>query len=108
MLKATKKFFLCYNQNIFQLRPLIGVYSPWGAVEVVGSYSIPPTIAQDCLLSRADINKLLKYYQAHNDSTSMTIVPVMSLLQIVWISLSRCLILLKCHHFGISRFLREI
>ena len=38
----------------------------------------------------------------------MAIVPVMSLLQIVWISLSRVLILLKCHHFGISRFNREI
>ena len=40
MLKATKKSFLCYNQNIFRLRPLIVLYSPWGAVGVVGSYSI--------------------------------------------------------------------
>ena len=32
-----------------------------------------PTIAQDWLLSRADINKLvkLKYYQAHNEFISM-------------------------------------
>ena len=32
----------------------------------------------------------------------------LTLTQIVWISLSRVLILLKCHHFGISRFNREI
>ena len=38
----------------------------------------------------------------------MAIMPVMSLLQIVWISLPRVLILLKCHHFGISRSFREI
>ena len=38
----------------------------------------------------------------------MAIVPVMSLLQIVWIFLPRVLILLKCHHFGILRFFREI
>ena len=67
-------------------------------------------MAQDCWLSRADINKLVKpkYYQAHNELFSMAIVPVMSLLQIVSISLPRALILLKCHHFGISRFFREI
>ena len=69
-----------------------------------------PTIAQDCWLSRADINKLikLKYYQAHNELISMAIMPVISLLQIVWISLPRVFILLKCHHFGISRSFREI
>ena len=67
-------------------------------------------MAQDYWLSRADINKLVgpKYYQAHNVLISMAIVPVMSLLQIVWISLPRVLILLKGHHFGISRFFREI
>ena len=37
-------------------------------------------MAQDCWLSRADINKLVKpkYYQAHNELISMAIVPVMS------------------------------
>ena len=67
-------------------------------------------MAQDYWLSRADINKLVKpkYYQGHNELISMVIVPVMSLLQIVWISLPRVLILLKCHHFRISRFFREI
>ena len=37
-----------------------------------------PTIAQDWLLSRADINKLvkLKYYQAHNELMSMANVSV--------------------------------
>ena len=60
-------------------------------MEVVGSYSIPPQLLKDCWLSRADINKLikLKYYQAHNELISMAIMPVMSLLQIVWISLPR-------------------
>ena len=67
-------------------------------------------MAQDYWFLRADINKLVKpkYYQAHNELISMAIVPVMSLLQIVWISLPRVLILLKCHYFGISRFFREI
>ena len=109
MLKATKKSFLCYIQNIFRLRLLIVLYSSGGCG---GSPFLlyTSTIAQDCWLSRADINKLvkLKYYQAHNELISMAIMPVMSLLQIVWISLPRTLILLKCHHFGISRFFREI
>ena len=54
-------------------------------------------MAQDYWLSRADINKLVKpkYYQAHNELISMVIVPVMSLLKIVWISLPRVLILFK-------------
>ena len=38
------KVFHCYNQYIFRLRPLIVLYSPWGAVEVVGSYSILPQL----------------------------------------------------------------
>ena len=42
--KPQRKIFLCYNQNIFLLRPLIVLYSPWGAVEVVGSYSILPQL----------------------------------------------------------------
>ena len=67
-------------------------------------------MAQDYWLSRADTKKLVKpnYYKAHNELISMVIVQVMSLLQIVWISLPQVLILLKCHHFGISRFFREI
>ena len=113
MLKATKKSFLCYNQNIFLLRPLIVLYSSWvcgGSRFLLYTLLYTPTIAQDCWLSRADIYKLikLKYYQAHNELISMAIMPVMSLLQIVWISLPRVFILLKCHHFGISRSFREI
>ena len=79
-------------------------------MEVVGSYSIPPQLLRTAGFQGADINKLikLKYYQAHNELISMAIMPVMSLLQIVWISLPRVFILLKCYHFGISRSFREI
>ena len=69
------------------------------------------TIAQDWLLSRADINKLvkLKYYQAHNEfisSANMSVID--SDANRLDLSPSRVFILLKCHHFGISRFNREI
>ena len=59
MLKATKKSFLCYNQNIFRLRPLIVLYSPLGGCGGSRFLLYIPTIAQDCWLSRADINKLV-------------------------------------------------
>ena len=40
-----------------------------GSVETDGSYPMPSTITQNCLPSKADINKLvkLKYYQAHDE-----------------------------------------
>ena len=56
----------------------------------------------------SNFNSLPEDHPAHNELISMAIVPVMSLLQIVWISLPRVLILLKWHHFGISRFFRDI
>ena len=71
-----------------------------------------PIIAQDWLLSRADINKLakLKYYQAHNEFISTANASVIDPDAKLpgSLSLSRGFILLKCHHFGISRFNREI
>ena len=58
MLKATKKSISLLQSNCPLIKTMIVLYSPWG----LWRWMVPtlcPTIAQDCLLSRADINKLV-------------------------------------------------
>ena len=64
MLKATKKIISLPQSKCPLIKTFDCIKQSLGAMEVDGSYSMPPTIAQDWLLSRADINKLvkLKYY----------------------------------------------
>ena len=62
-------------------------------------------MAQDWLLSRADINKLVKlrYYQANNELISTANVSVIDPdVNRLDLSLSQVLILLKCHHFEVQ------
>ena len=58
MLKATKTSFSLLQSKFPLIKTIDCIIQSLGAVEVDGSYSMP-TIAQDCLLSRADINKLV-------------------------------------------------
>ena len=110
MMKAPKKNISLPQSKCPLIKTIDCIKQSLGAVEVDGSYPMAPTIAQDWLPSRADINKLfkLKYYQAHNELISTTNASVLTLTQIVWISLSRVLILSKCHHFRLLRSNREI
>ena len=68
MVKAPKKSISLPQSKCPLIKTIDYIKQSLGAVEVDGSYPMPPTIAQDWLPSRADINKLvkLKYYQAHN------------------------------------------
>ena len=71
-------------------------------------YPMSPTIAQDWLPSRADINKLvkLKYYQAIDEFIPTTNVSVLDP-DANRLDLYRVLILSKCHHFRLLRSNRE-
>ena len=64
MLKAPKKSISLPQSKCPLIKTFDCIKQSLGAVEVDGSYSMPPQFAQDWLLSRADINKLvkLKYY----------------------------------------------
>ena len=64
MLKAPKKSISLPQSKCPLIKTFDCIKQSLGAVEVDVSYSMPPTIVQDWLLSRADINKLvkLKYY----------------------------------------------
>ena len=59
MLKATKKSISLSQSKCPLIKTFDCIIQSLGAVEVDGS-NMPPTIAQDWLLSRADINKLVK------------------------------------------------
>ena len=69
MLKAPKKSISLPQSKCPLIKTIDCIKQSLGALEVDGSYPMPSTIAQDWLLSRADINKL-KYYQAHNEFIS--------------------------------------
>ena len=72
MLKATKKSISLPQSKCPLIKTIDCIIQSLGAVEVEWFLFYAPTIAQDWLLSRADINKLvkLKYYQAHNEFIS--------------------------------------
>ena len=111
MMKAPKKSISLPQSKCPLIKTIDCIKQSFGAVEVDGSYPMPPTIAQDWLPSRADINKLvkLKYYQAHDvfipTANASVLVPDANRLDL---SFSRVLILPKCHHFRLLRFNREI
>ena len=89
MLKATKKSISLSQSKCPLSKTIDCIIQSLGAVEVDGSYSMPPQLLRTgCFQGRM------------RQSLTLT--------QIAWISLSRVLILLKCHHFRISRFNREI
>ena len=69
MRKATKKSISLPQSRRPLIKAVDCLKESLGAVEADGSFPIPPTITQDWVPSRADINKLirLKYYQAHNE-----------------------------------------
>ena len=104
MMKAPKKSISLPQSKCPLIKTIDCIKQSLGAVEVDGSYPMPPTIAQDWLPSRADINKLvkLKYYQAHNEfiptGNASVLDPDANCLDL---SLSGVLILSRCHHFGI-------
>ena len=108
--RPQRKVFLCHNQNVLWLRLLIVSNSPWGLWRWMVPILCPPQLLRTSCLQ----GLILTSWSSLN-----TINPIMSLFprrmrqpltltQIAWFSLSRVLILLKCHHFGISRFNREI
>ena len=66
MMKAPKKSISLPQSKCPLIKTIDCIKQSLGAVEVNGFYPMPPTIAQDWLPSRADINKL-KYYQAHDE-----------------------------------------
>ena len=71
MMKASKKS-TCISlpqSKCLLIKTIDCIKQSLGAVEIDGSYPMPSKIAQDWLLSRADINKLvkLKYFQAHDE-----------------------------------------
>ena len=72
MMKAPKKSISLPQSKCPLIKTIDCIKQSFGAVEVDGSYPMPPTIAQDWLPSRADINKLvkLKYYQTHDEFIS--------------------------------------
>ena len=79
-----------------------------GAVEVNGSYSIPPQLLrtgcfQGLILTSWSSLNIIKPIMSLFPRRMPVIDPDANRLD-----LSRALILLKCHHFGISRFNREI
>ena len=109
-MKATKKSISLPQSKCPLIKTIDCIIQSLRAVEVEWFLFYAPTIAQDWLLSRADINKLVKL---NIIKPIMSLFPQrmrqsLTLMQIAWISLSRVFILLKCHHFGISRFNREI
>ena len=69
MRKATKKSISLPQSRRPLIKAVDCLKESLGAVEADGSFPMPPTITQDWVPSRADINKLirLKYYQAHNE-----------------------------------------
>ena len=109
MLKATKKSISLLQSKCLLIKTIDCIIQFLGAAEVDGSYSMPPQLLRTvCFQGLILTSGELKYYQDNIELISMANVSVMTPMQIVWISLSRVLILLKCHHFGISRFNREI
>ena len=72
MLKATKKSISLPQSKCPLIKTIDCIIQSLGAVEVEWFLFYAPTIAQDWLLSRADISKLvkLKYYQAHSEFIS--------------------------------------
>ena len=72
MLKTTKKSISLPQSKCPLIKTIDCIIQSLGAVEVEWFLFYAPTIAQDWLLSRADINKVvkLKYYQAHNEFIS--------------------------------------
>ena len=69
MRKATKKRISLPQSRRPLIKAVVCLKESLGALEVDGSFPMPPTIAQDWMPSRADTKKLvkLKYYQAHNE-----------------------------------------
>ena len=69
MRKATKKSISLPQSRRPLIKAVDCLKESLGAVEADGSFPMPPTITQDWVPSRADINKLirLKYYRAHNE-----------------------------------------
>ena len=69
LMKAQKKSISLPQSKCPLSKTIDCIKQSLGAVETVGSYPMPSTIAQDWLPSKADINKLvkLKYYQAHEE-----------------------------------------
>ena len=78
MLKATMKSISLPQSKCPLIKTIDCIIQSSGAVEVEWFLFYTLTIAQDWLLSRADIIKLvkLKYYQAHNEFISMANVSV--------------------------------
>ena len=111
MMKAPKKSISLPQSKCPLIKTIDCIKQSLGAMKVDGSYPMPPTIAQDWLPSRADINKLvkLKYYQAYDEfiptANASVLDPDANRLDL---SLSRVLILSNCHHFRLLRFNREI
>ena len=71
-MKATKKSISLPQSKCPLIKTIDCIMQFLRAVEVEWFLFYATTIAQDCLLSRADIYKLvkLKYYQAHNEFIS--------------------------------------
>ena len=69
MRKTTKKTISLPQSRRPLIKAVDCLKEPLGSVEADGSFPMPPTITQDWVPSRADINKLirLKFYQAHNE-----------------------------------------
>ena len=66
--KATKKSISLPQSRRPLIKAVDCLNESWEALEVDGSFPMPPTITKDWVPSRADIKKLVKlrYYQAHN------------------------------------------
>ena len=109
MLRAPKKSISLPQSKCPLIKTIDCMKQSLGAVEVDGSYSMPTQLLRTGCFQGLILTSW----------SSLTIIkPIMSLfplrmrqsltlMQIAWISL-RFLSCFKCHHFGITRFNREI
>ena len=109
MLKAPKKSISLPKSKCPLIKTIDCIKQSLGAVEVDGSYSMPPQLLrtgcfQGLILTSWSSLNIIKPEFISTANVSV-IGPDANGLDL---SLSRALILLKCHHFGISRFNREI
>ena len=76
MLKATKKSISLLQSKCPLIKTIDCIIQSLGAVEVDGSYSVPPQLLRTVCFHGMILTSWFKYYQAHNELISTANVSV--------------------------------